>query len=101
MENVTLILSKTILIFCGIIIIIISKNFSFSFLLPTKNKFVILDKNQYLKTIQKNIKLLGILFIIIGLISFFNTIIYYFTIPAIILLNINMNKELKKFYYKQ
>jgi hypothetical protein len=98
MDDLILILSKSLLIFLGIFIMSISNKFSFNFLLPDKNKFIVLNKKDYFKCIQRTVKLLGIIFIWVGIISFLNRNIYYFLIISIPLLILNMNKNLTKFY---
>lgn len=98
MEDLIRMLSKLLLILFGIFIISISNKFSFNFLLPPKNKFIVLNKKDYLECIQRTIRLLGIIFIWVGVISFLNVAIYYFLIIAIPLLILNMNKNLAKFY---
>ena len=56
MDDLILILSKSLLIFLGIFIMSISNKFSFNFLLPDKNKFIVVFDNTEYQVYQVDFK---------------------------------------------
>lgn len=98
MNSLIYLFAKSLLIFLGIIIIIVSKKIPYKLIKPNLSKCNLLDKNSYVNEVRRTIFLIGLLDIILGFLSIVNINIYFYIIfiPSILILN--MNKNLKKFH---
>ena len=96
-----LILIKLLFVLLGGGIILFSKHIPYKWVQPKPSQYIVTDKNSYMKDIRRLLWIIGIYYILIGLLYLigFENIFFVINIPLVpVVLLARTNRALKKYY---